>query len=308
MESIGDCILTLAFAMLLDAIFGEPKILWDRVPHPAIMMGRLIGAMDVKFNAGSARKIKGAATMLFLGLSAIALGIILHGLFGWIADISICAIILAQKSLTYHVKAVGDALRLSIGDGRRCVAMIVGRDTADMDQSAVVRGTIESAAENLSDGIIAPAFWFAVGGLPGLLFYKITNTADSMIGYKTPRYLEFGWAAARLDDVINWIPARITGLLIWSLSSNTPLTTIRSEAALHRSPNAGWPEAAMAYKLNIAMSGPRTYDGKLTEDPYVNPLGAYELGPAHIDRAVRVLWLTWTATLCLVAVIGFVRI
>ncbi|MEJ6747331.1 MAG: adenosylcobinamide-phosphate synthase CbiB [Yoonia sp.] len=295
-------------AMILDAIFGEPKALWDRAPHPAILMGRLIGAMDKRFNTGPARRIKGGAVMLALALGALALGGILHGLFGWVADIIICAILLAQKSLTQHVKAVGDALRLSIGDGRQSVAMIVGRDTGAMDQGAVARGAIESAAENLSDGIIAPAFWFAIGGLPGLLFYKITNTADSMIGYKTPRHLEFGWAAARLDDVVNWIPARITGLLIWALNPNTPLSTIQSEAALHRSPNAGWPEAAMAYNLNIALSGPRMYDGQLTDDPYVNPLGNHDLGPSHVDGAVRVLWQTWAAALCVALVIGFVRL
>ncbi len=294
--------------MLLDAILGEPKALWDRAPHPAVAMGRLIGAMDKRFNTGPARRTKGVAVMLVLALGACALGIILHGLFGWIADMIICAILLAQKSLTQHVKAVGDALRLSVGDGRRTVAMVVGRDTGEMDQSAVARGAIESAAENLSDGVIAPAFWFAIGGLPGLLFYKITNTADSMIGYKTPRHLEFGWAAARLDDVVNWIPARITGLLIWALAPHTPLVTIRSEAALHRSPNAGWPEAAMAHNLNIALSGPRMYDGQLTDDPYVNPLGNQDLGPSDVDRAVRVLWQTWVAALCAALVIGFVRL
>lgn len=300
--------MTLVIAMLLDATFGEPKALWDRVPHPAVLMGRLIGAMDKQFNTGPARKVKGVAVMLTLALGALVLGAVLHGLFGWIADIVICAILLAQKSLTQHVKAVGDALRLSLGDGRKSVAMIVGRDTAIMGQSAVARGAIESAAENLSDGVIAPAFWFAIGGLPGLLFYKITNTADSMIGYKTPRHLEFGWAAARLDDVINWIPARITGLLIWALNPHTPLATIRSEASFHRSPNAGWPEAAMAHNLNIALSGPRMYDGQLTDDPYVNPLGNHTLNPSDVDRAVRVLWLTWAATLCAALIIGFVRL
>lgn len=294
--------------MILDAIFGEPKTLWDRVPHPAVLMGRLIGMMDKRFNHGSARKAKGTAVMLALALGALTLGIILHSLLGWVADVIICAMLLAQKSLVQHVQAVGYALRLSVQDGRHAVSMIVGRDTAAMDQSAVVRGAVESAAENLSDGVIAPAFWFAIGGLPGLLFYKITNTADSMIGYKTPRHLDFGWTAARLDDVLNWIPARITGGIIWVIGARAPFDTIRSEAALHRSPNAGWPEAAMAHNLGIALSGPRVYDGKLTDDPYVNPLGAHALGPDHIDRAVRVLWQTWAAVLCAALLIGFVRL
>lgn len=293
--------------MLLDALFGEPKALWDRIPHPAVLMGRLIGLMDKQFNTGSLRKIKGAAVMLALALGALAFGALLHVLFGWVADIIICAILLAQKSLVQHVKAVGDALRISIGDGRFAVSMIVGRDTAAMDQSDVARGAIESAAENLSDGVIAPAFWFAIGGLPGLLFYKITNTADSMIGYKTPRHLDFGWAAARLDDVINWIPARITGGLIWMIDRRVSIGTIRSEAALHRSPNAGWPEAAMAHTLGIALSGPRKYAGQLTQDPYVNPLGKRSLDAACIDRAVRILWQTWAVAFCCAVIIGFVR-
>ncbi len=294
--------------MLIDAIFGEPKAVWDRIPHPAISMGRVIGWLDKKLNHGPARKLKGAITMAALALGAISLGILLHALFGWAADILICAILLAQKSLASHVAAVGGALRLSLGDGRRSVAMIVGRETATMDQSAVARGAIESAAENLSDGVIAPAFWFAIGGLPSLLLYKITNTADSMIGYKTPRHHEFGWAAARFDDVLNWIPARITGLLIWMLNPRTSLRAIRTEAGFHRSPNAGWPEAAMANHLGIALSGPRTYDGQKTNDPFVNPLGKQTLGPTDIDRAVHVLWRAWAAAVCAAALIGIVTL
>lgn len=300
--------MTLVIAMLLDAIFGEPKAVWDRIPHPAIVMGRLIGWLDHQLNNGPARKLKGAVTMAALALGAIALGILLHELFGWAADILICAILLAQKSLATHVAAVGDALRLSLGDGRRSVAMIVGRDTAAMDQSAVARGAIESAAENLSDGVIAPAFWFAIGGLPGLLMYKITNTADSMIGYKTPRHRDFGWAAARFDDVLNWIPARITGLLIWLLNPRQSLRAIRTEAGFHRSPNAGWPEAAMAHNLNIALSGPRVYHGQKTDDPFVNPMGNHALGPPDIDRAVHVLWRAWAAAACAAAFIGIVTL
>jgi adenosylcobinamide-phosphate synthase len=163
-----------------------------------------------------------------------------------------------------------------------------------MDDPAIARSAIESAAENLSDGIIAPAFWFLIGGLPLLLLYKITNTADSMIGYRTPKHEDFGWAAARFDDLINLIPARLTALLIalpYGLLSQTP--TIRSEARKHRSPNAGWPEAAMSRALGIALSGPRSYDGALRSFPFVNPQGRRSLGAQDIEAACRALWVTW---------------
>ncbi len=297
----------LLLAMLLDAAFGEPRLIWDRAPHPAVLMGRLIGWLDQRVNQGEARKAKGAVVMAALGLGAVILGISIQWVFGWVAEVIICAILIAQKSLTQHVAAVADALRVSLGDGRRAVAMIVGRDTGAMDQSAVARGAIESAAENLSDGVIAPIFWFVIGGLPGLLLYKITNTADSMIGYKTPRHLDFGWAAARFDDLLNWVPARLTAAIIWALHPRTSWAIIRAEAALHRSPNAGWPEAAMAHGLNIALSGPRIYHGQASDDPFVNPRGAHELGPSDIDHAVRILWQTWAAAFCMGLIIWFVR-
>ena len=292
--------------MMLDALLGEPRSIWDRVPHPAVMMGRLIAWCDKRYNAGNTRKAKGAMVMLALGASALIFGWAISVMFGMLGEVVICAILLAQKSLADHVRAVADALRLSLGDGRRSVAMIVGRDTRQMDTSAVARGAIESAAENLSDGITAPIFWFAIGGLPGLLLYKITNTADSMIGYKTPRHLDFGWAAARFDDLLNWVPARITGAIIWAIAPRATWRQISAEAALHRSPNAGWPEAAMAHALGIALSGPRVYDGQLTDDPFVNAAGKRVLGPDDIDRALHILWQTWAAIFCAALIIGFV--
>lgn len=292
--------------MLLDAIMGEPRWLWDRVSHPAIRMGRLIGVLDNRCNKGANRKAKGAAVMLALALGAMALGAALQITFGVIGQIIICAILLAQKSLTDHVSAVANSLRLSLGDGRHSVAMIVGRDTQQMDASAVARGAIESGAENFSDGVIAPAFWFAIGGLPALLLYKITNTADSMIGYKTQRHIDFGWAAARLDDVLNLVPARLTAILIWALKPRTSLLAIYTDAGLHRSPNAGWPEAAIAHTQNIALSGPRSYFGTLTHDPFVNPMGQHDLTPDDIDTCVKTLWKAWAAALCLSLIIWFV--
>jgi adenosylcobinamide-phosphate synthase len=292
-------------AMLLDAAMGEPRWLWSRAPHPAVLMGRAVDWVDTRFNAGDQRQIKGAGVMAGLAFGAAALGWLIHiipdlGLL----EIVVVAIILAQRSLVDHVRAVADALRLSVGDGRRAVAMIVGRDTAQMTESEVARGAIESAAENLSDGVIAPIFWYLVAGLPGLLIYKITNTADSMIGHRTPRHQEFGWAAARLDDVLNWVPARITAVLIAVAHGWTDVAPILRDGPLHRSPNAGWPEAAMAVVLDVALSGPRSYHGRVTDYPWVNPGGARRIGAAEIDRAVTALWRAWLLTLGVVAVLA----
>ncbi len=284
----------LSAAMALDAAFGEPKWLWNRVQHPAVLMGRLIGWCDKHFNEGDQRRAKGALLMIALCLGAWVAGWIAQAFPGPVIDVIILAILLAQKSLVQHVGAVADALRLSLGDGKRSVAMIVGRDTRDMDAAAVARSAIESAAENLSDGVIAPIFWFVVAGLPGLLIYKITNTADSMIGYKTPRHAEFGWAAARFDDLLNLLPARITAALIWAVTPHrASFRTIKQDAVRHRSPNAGWPEAAMAHGLNIALSGPRSYDGQMQEFPFVNTGGKRNVSAEDIDNTVQVLWKVW---------------
>lgn len=288
-------------ALLLDAALGEPKWLWDRWPHPAVLMGRAVAWADDRLNRGPQRRLRGVLAMTLLGLGAMALGALIAAIpdFG-ILEIIAAAILLAQRSLVDHVQAVGDALRLSVGEGRRMVARIVGRDTATMDAPAVSRAAIESAAENLSDGIIAPAFWFLIGGLPGLMLYKITNTADSMIGHRTPRHEEFGWAAARFDDLLNLIPARLTAALIALSHGVTRVRPILRDAPLHRSPNAGWPEAAMALVLNVALSGPRSYHGELRPFPWVWPEGRRDAGPDDIDRAVGALWRAWGLMLALV--------
>ena len=296
--------MTLILGMLLDALLGEPRWLWSRIPHPAVLMGRLIGWCDARFNTGDHQRRDGALTMAALVLGAGLLGLLLQALPTNLIDIIILAILLAQKSLVQHVQAVADALRLSVGDGRRSVAMIVGRDTKGMDRAAVARSAIESAAENLSDGVIAPVFWFAIAGLPGLLIYKITNTADSMIGYRTPRHEKFGWAAARFDDLLNLIPARLTALLIWAVTTRPDPRRIIREAPLHRSPNAGWPEAAMAHGLHIALSGPRSYDGQLRDYPFVNAAGQHDLTSDDIDRALGTLWKTWAAALLIAGVLA----
>ena len=281
-------------AMALDAVMGEPRWLWSRVPHPAVLMGRVIGWADDRFNTGP-RWHNGVLVVMGLVAGAALLGIVIEALpLGWLWSLVGAAILLAQKSLVQHVQAVADGLRYGVGEGRRAVAMIVGRDTAAMDEAAVARAAIESAAENFSDGVIAPAFWYLVGGLPGILIYKIVNTADSMIGYRTPRHEEFGWAAARLDDVLNWVPARITaGLIALAFWSERAVDVVRQDARLHRSPNAGWPEAAMAGVLDVALSGPRSYHGETRDFPWVNGSGTRDIGVTEIEGAISVLWRVW---------------
>ena len=297
----------LVLAMLLDAALGEPRWLWDRTPHPAILMGRAVGWADGRFNRGDQRRLRGTLAFTGLVLAAGLLGWALQRLPGPFAEVIICAMLLAQKSLAQHVQAVANALRLSVADGRRSVAMIVGRDTAGMDGPAIARAAIESAAENLSDGVTAPALWFLIGGLPGLLIYKITNTADSMIGHRTPRHAEFGWAAARFDDLLNLIPARLTAGLIWLTARPAHVwPDIIAEARRHRSPNAGWPEAAMARVLNVALSGPRSYGGAMQDFPFVHPQGQRTIGADQIDAAVTVLWRTWAIGLALVIGIALI--
>ena len=292
-------------AMLLDAALGEPKWLWARAPHPAVLMGRAVDWADQTFNAGPARRLNGVGVMAGLAIAALLLGFVIHLIpDGGVIEIIVVAILLAQRSLADHVRAVANALRLSVGDGRMAVAMIVGRDTARMTEAEVARGAIESAAENLSDGVIAPIFWYLMLGLPGLLMYKITNTADSMIGHRTPRHEEFGWAAARFDDVLNWVPARITAALIALAHGWFDSGPILRDAPLHRSPNAGWPEAAMAVVLKISLSGPRSYNGQRRDYPWVNAKGARHIGAIEIDRSVRALWRTWGLTLAVVGVIA----
>ncbi len=296
--------LLLAAAMLLDAALGEPAWLWNRISHPAVLMGRCVKMLDHRLNTGKRRKAKGVIALLILMSGAALTGAVLQ-LFGPLVEIVVAAILLAQRSLTDHVRAVADGLRLSLPQGRRAVAMIVSRDTGAMDQSAVARSAIESGAENLGDGVIAPALWFLIGGLPGLLVYKIVNTADSMIGYRTPRYAEFGWASARMDDVLNYVPARITALLValpGGVLNDWP--AIRSDAALHRSPNAGWPESAMARAIGVALAGPRAYDGVMQPFAWVHGAGARTIGPVQIDTAITRLWQAWAVMLGLTLATG----
>ena len=294
-------------ALLLDAAFGEPHWLWSRLPHPAVVMGRAVGWLDAKLNRGENRKAKGVLALVVLVLGAGLAGAAIASLpDGGLLEVLAAAILLAQRSLVDHVRAVGDALRLSLSDGRRMVARIVGRDTTALDEAGVARAAIESAAENLSDGVVAPALAFLVFGLPGLMIYKITNTADSMIGHRTARHEQFGWAAARFDDLLNWIPARLTAALILLAHGRFDPAPVLRDGPLHRSPNAGWPEAAMAVVLDVALSGPRSYNGVMTASPWVWPEGRADPGPDQIDAACTALWRAWAGLLglaCLVALV-----
>lgn len=285
----------LLLAIILDAALGEPDWLWSRIPHPIQVVGSCITWFDKVLNVAPLQKIKGFVVVGILVIAAGTLGWILSALpdYGLI-EVIIVAILLAHKSLVQHVMNVAVALAKDLSLGRREVAKIVGRTTDHMQPSDVVRAAIESAAENFSDGVVAPALWYLFFGLPGIIIYKVINTADSMIGYKTEKHKDFGYAAAKLDDILNWVPARFTSLLI-CLTSNPRdhIDVVLDDAPLHRSPNAGWPEAAMAAVLGIALAGPRSYDGQKVDFPYVNANARHQLKPEDIRRSVSTLNIVW---------------
>lgn len=238
-------------------------------------------------------------------LLSLPLGIIAVALLG--------SSLLSQKSLACHVEAVADALDTGgLAAGQKAVSMIVGRDPEKLDEAAVGRAAIESLAENFSDGIVAPAFWLGVGGLAGGVAYKAANTADSMIGHRTERHEAFGWAAARFDDLINLPASRMTGLLIvaaaFFIKGADPAEAwraMRRDARHHRSPNAGWPEAAMAGALGLALAGPRSYGGVLVEGRYMGEGGRTAVTSADIRQALR---LYWTADMLLIALFGVIAL
>lgn len=292
-------------ALLLDAVVGDPDWLWRRLPHPVVWIGNVISLFDRKLNRTSSgsrsRKNAGLALLLVLVFGGLILGSVLHLVlaripFGEALIVVVAAVFIAQNSLYRHVAAVRDELESGgLEGGRKAVAMIVGRDPAQLDEAGVSRAAIESCAENFSDGVVAPVFWFALLGLPGLLAYKAVNTADSMIGHKNETYQDFGWASARFDDLINLPASRLSGVFIALCaplahgSSRRAITCMVHDAKLHRSPNAGWPEAAMAGALDIALAGPRTYPGYTVDDPYMNEAGRIEATANDIDRAVIVM-------------------
>ncbi|WP_289033986.1 adenosylcobinamide-phosphate synthase CbiB [uncultured Roseibium sp.] len=318
-----DALLLLFVAILLDAVLGDPEMLWRRVSHPVVYIGRGITALETRFNnpdfSDRQRKAGGVLTLLLLVLASVAMGIAIHWIahlvpFGEIVVILVAAILIAQKSLYQHVAAVRDGLQSDgLEGGRRAVAMIVGRDPQQLDEAGVSRAAIESCAENFSDGVVAPVFWFALLGLPGLIAYKAVNTADSMIGHKTDTYRNFGWASARFDDLINLPASRLAGLL-FTLSApcvggspRAAFKAVRRDAGKHRSPNAGWPEAAMAGALGLALAGPRAYPGYTVNDPYMNRSGRKNATADDITSALKILVTACALQALIVLLLAFWR-
>lgn len=312
----------LPLALLLDAVVGDPDLFWKRVPHPVVLLGRLVSVLDNGLNRKGASpamlRLAGLLALAVIVIVAAAVGLAIELAFrliphGWIGTVVVAAVFLAGRSLYDHVAAVAKAFAEGGLDGaRKAVARIVGRDPASLDKSGVSRAAIESLAENFSDGLVAPAFWFAVLGLPGLLAYKAVNTADSMIGHRTARHEHFGWASARFDDLVNLPASRLSGTLIALAaplaggSIGHSFDVMRREAKKHRSPNAGWPEAAMAAALGLAIAGPRRYRGVLVDDPFLNPGGRKRATPADIRRALKVYLGAWALLIALAAVLAAV--
>ena len=273
-------------AMAVDALLGWPAWLFARIGHPVTWLGRLISAIDATSNRPSDppafRRAAGVAGALLVIALAVALGWAFQCLFksllpwGWEQAVLVGVLawpLVALRSLHDHVAAVAKPLRAGdIAAARDAVSRIVGRDPAALDEAGIARAAIESLAENASDGIVAPVFWGALFGLPGIFGYKAINTLDSMIGHRSERHEAFGWAAARIDDVANFIPARLTGFLFVLLAPrrSEALSCMTRDARRHRSPNAGWPEAAMAGALGVRLSGPRIYHGSTTHEPWLN--------------------------------------
>ena len=291
----------LLLALLIDRFVIDPDRLWRRVPHPVVGFGWLIDRGEALARRAGRRweRTGGVAIVVVLLAVSAAVGSALVAVpwLGPILSAAGAAALLAQRSLDAHVERVADGLDHGLSEGRAEVAMIVGRDVSALDEAGVSRAAIESLAENFSDGVVAPAFWYLVFGLPGILAYKAINTADSMIGHRNERHERVGWAAARLDDLLNIVPARFTAFLIAAISAS-PARVVRCawrDAGLHRSPNAGWPEAAMAGALGVSLGGPRAYGGVAVTEPAMNPEGRRELSAADIRRALRLyrraLWL-----------------
>ncbi len=292
--------LILLLAMVIDAAFGDPARLYRAVPHPAVLMGNAVGALDKAFNRGAPLKkiILGALTVLLVAGGSYAFGWIADAAitpfrFGWLAEALLASTCLSWRGLFDHVRAVGKALDQGLEEGRVEVAKIVGRDPETLDEAGVARAAIESLAENFSDGFAAPVFWFALFGLPGIFAYKAINTLDSMIGHRSERHEYFGKAAARIDDLANLVPARLAGLLfaiaatlILGMNGGKAWKIMARDAAKHRSTNAGWQEAPVAGALGLKLSGPRTYGTGVVDEPWIGD-GREEATPHDIARALR---------------------
>ena len=289
MKEILILILPLLLGWLLDFIFGDPA----RLPHPVVWFGKMISWGEHRLNKGSHRMAKGAVMAVFLiflvffvvwGLKRLIPNTVL-----WlILDTIIIFYCLAGTTLIREVREVFLALDRSLDEGRKQVARIVGRDTSQLSAQEVRTAALETLAENLSDGVIAPLFWFALLGTPGMLAYKMVNTLDSMVGYRTERYKDFGCWAARIDDVANYIPARLTALLMVVASGRLSLLKfVWKNGSKHASPNSGYPEAALAGILNCRFGGPHYYFGELFDKPYIGE-NDRELTTQDMHIAVRI--------------------
>ncbi|WP_316182765.1 adenosylcobinamide-phosphate synthase CbiB [Bradyrhizobium sp. SZCCHNRI1009] len=314
-------------ALLVEAAVGYPQVLVQRIGHPVMWMGALIAWGDRRWNRAAdsfaARRARGIALVCLLVVGMMATGLIATWVVQALVGEPVATIILgvaassllAQRSLDTHVAAVAEGLeQQGLDGGRRAVAMIVGRDPERLDEAGVARAAVESLAENFSDGIVAPLFWLVIGGLPGILIYKTLNTADSMIGHLSDRHRAFGWAAARLDDLVNLPASRLSALWIAAAavcipnaSASAALRDVARDASKHRSPNAGWPEAAMAGALGLRLAGPRVYHGHLVTDAWMGD-GRADLDASDIRRALRLYRLACLVQAAVVAGLVLVRI
>lgn len=319
-----DPLLALIAGLALDALLGDPPALFRYVPHPVALLGRLIAALETSLNrpelADDVRRRRGVLIVLAVVGLAATVGALIDRLaaalpWGGALVVAAIAVLVAQRSLYDHVAAVEQGLETGgLAGGRGAVRHIVGRDPQSLDVAGVARAAIESLAENFSDGVVAPVFWFVLLGLPGLCAYKAINTLDSMIGHRSERYRDFGWAAARLDDLANFVPARLAGLLLTLSACVLPaatggeaVMTMLRDARKHRSPNAGWPEAAMAGALGIALAGPRRYGGELVNDPWLGR-GRPQVGAGDIGRALDVYLVACVIEVALLATLALLRL
>ena len=282
-----------AGAYAIEAVVGYPEAVFRAIRHPVVWVGALLSGLERRLNRGRWRRAKGAVTVLVLLAVVCGVAATIQAVGGVVLAAVLASALPAQRSLYLHVRAVGDALdRSGLEGGRLAVSHIVGRDSATLDEAAVVRAAIESLAENFSDGVVAPAVWGVVGGLAGIAGYKAINTADSMIGHRTPRYEAFGWAAARLDDLVNLPASRLAA--VWLVGAAAlggadaagAMRAVWRDAGRHRSPNAGWPEAAMAGALGLRLAGLRVYAGVEVVDAWMGE-GRMEANVGDLRRALR---------------------
>jgi len=319
---IETTVLVLVLALFLEGAFGYPAWVYERIGHPVTWIGALIGALDRQLNdedeSPAARRASGVVALVAILAIAVIAGCIIERVLSshWIGLVALAVVastLIASHSLYDHVRDVARALQSDgLEAARQAVSRIVGRDPRVLDEHGVARAAIESLAENASDGVVAPLFWFAVLGLPGLVAYKAINTADSMIGHRTPRHESFGWAAARLDDVVNLPASRLTGVLFATAalvtsrpSAAEALHAMWRDAAKHRSPNAGWPESAMAGALGLKLNGPKNYGGAFVEDAYMGD-GRREATAQDIQKALRLAVTAWAIMVAVLLVIAII--